>query len=133
MRSKSWFSSRREKSPIARHLRVLAMLAALGLPLALAVAGCSKKELPTQEFEVANDTPLTRAQALAAAKAECEEETRKSGIRSVLSIFSRLRPGSAERAFISCMEDKGFDPDAPEPFPERPEDDSLAVEIPAEN
>lgn len=110
-------------------LRALAILAALALPL----AACSKKDLPTEEFQVLQNTPEQRAQALAAAKAACEAETRKSGMKSVLSIFSRLRPGSAERAFIDCMEDRGFDPDAPEPFPERPDDEALAAELPAEN
>ncbi|MFD0986763.1 hypothetical protein [Methyloligella solikamskensis] len=110
------------------------LLIALLLAFTLPLAACSKKDLPTEEFQISTETPETRAQALAAAKTACEEQTRKSGMKSMLSIFSRLRPGSAERDFINCMEDKGFDPDAEEEaFPERPDDTSLATELPAEN
>jgi hypothetical protein len=101
--------------------------------LAVSLAACSKNELPTEEYQISSETPEMRAEALANAKIACEEQTRKSGMKSVLTIFSRMRPGSAERAFVSCMEDKGFDPDAPEAFPERPEDAVLASELPAEN
>ncbi|MEG6510108.1 hypothetical protein V6C03_14150 [Methyloligella sp. 2.7D] len=78
----------------------------------LGLAGCSKDKLPTDEFQILGDTSKTRAEALAAAKVQCEAETRKRGIKSVVSIFSRLRPGSAERDFRNCMQDKGFNPDA---------------------
>ena len=119
-------------APLSSAMRTTPLLAAVILAL-VALAGCSKKDLPTEEFQVLQETPETRAEALAKAKVRCEEQTRRSGMKSVLSIFSRLRPGSAERAFIECMEDKGFDPNAPEEFPERPDDKSLMTELPAEH
>ncbi len=119
---------------MSQALRSAPRLAALSLVLAISLAACSKKDLPTEEYQISSETPETRAEALAQAKIACEEQTRRSGMKSVLTIFSRMRPGSAERAFVSCMEDKGFDPEAAEAFPERPEDASLtAAELPAEN
>ncbi|ODA66858.1 hypothetical protein A7A08_02155 [Methyloligella halotolerans] len=112
---------------------ISSLLAVLLLAASLLIAGCSKKELPTDEFQVLQQTPEARAQALADAKTKCEEQTRKSGMKSMLSIFSRLRPGSAERAFVDCMEDKGFDPNSAEAFPERPEDGTLMSDVPPEN
>lgn len=122
---------RSDNGPMSHAMRPL--LVVLLLAFVLPLAACSKKDLPTEEFQISQETPETRAQAMAKAKIACEEETRRSGMKSMLSIFSRLRPGSAERDFINCMEDKGFDPEAPEPFPERPEDASLVTELPAEN
>ncbi|MCJ7599051.1 MAG: hypothetical protein MUO41_10605 [Methyloceanibacter sp.] len=88
--------------------RDVALLAALML-----LAGCSHPDLPP----VASTPSATPASATGdktdakyeAARKACKEETEKKGFGSVLGIFSRLRRGSAEEQFATCMKKQGYE------------------------
>jgi hypothetical protein len=86
--------------------RGVALLAALML-----LAGCSHPDLPpvasTPSATPASATK-TDAKYEAASKA-CKEETEKKGFGSVLGIFSRLRPGSSEADYVTCMKKQGYE------------------------
>ena len=46
---------------------------------------------------------------LEAAERACKEETKRKGIASIVGIFSRLRPGSADEDYIACMKARGYE------------------------
>jgi hypothetical protein len=54
-------------------------------------------------------TPDKPAEPLATATAICQEQTRAKGIKSVAAIFSRLRPGQADKEFADCMRGRGYE------------------------
>jgi hypothetical protein len=46
--------------------------------------------------------------ALEQASTACKESTLDKGTKSVLAIFTRLRPRAVDQDYISCMTNKGF-------------------------
>ena len=36
------------------------------------------------------------------------EQTREKGIKSVLAIVSRMRPGAVDEDYVNCMRNKGY-------------------------
>jgi hypothetical protein len=97
-----------------RRGRGLALLAALML-----LAGCSHQELPpvasTPSATPASATgdknteDAAKAKAYETASKACKEETEKKGFGSVLGIFSRLRPGSSQADYVTCMKKRGYE------------------------
>jgi hypothetical protein len=89
----------------------------LGLPLlacllAPLVPACSQLEPKPRDFTLAAQRPAKAEEAgkaLAAAELGCKEETRRKGIASVVSIFSRLRKGDADEDYIACMRRRGYE------------------------
>ena len=85
------------------------------------LAGCSRAELPPvaaastapaatpASATPAKDNGEAAAVKLQEASKACKEETRQKGIKSILGIFSRLRPGSTEADYTACMKRRGFD------------------------
>ena len=47
-------------------------------------------------------------QAFAQASLACKEQTRDKGIKSVLAIVSRMRPGAVDKDYVDCMRIKGY-------------------------
>ena len=39
----------------------------------------------------------------------CRAETEQKGIASIAAIYSRFRQGSADKDYIACMNDRGFE------------------------
>jgi hypothetical protein len=106
------------------------MLAAI--LLAASSQGCSRSEPPPTDVAVASEPPAKAwktgnkarktgkkagketakketANTLEAAEKACKEETKRKGIASVVGIFSRLRPGSADEDYRACMKGRGFE------------------------
>jgi hypothetical protein len=38
----------------------------------------------------------------------CKDKTREKGIKSVLAIVTRLRPGAVDEDYVNCMKSKGY-------------------------
>ena len=80
--------------------------------LATLLPGCSHYEPPAQEFVLVDQRPDKAKESkntVSAATAFCKLETQRKGIKSIASIFSRLRHGSAEKDFIACMKNRGYE------------------------
>ena len=83
----------------------LGAICALGLILsACSLAGPSSHSFTTATPTKAKPDPTALEQASTA----CKESTRVKGIKSVLAIVTRLRPGAVDRAYADCMKNKGF-------------------------
>lgn len=84
-------------------------LAALLLPILL--QGCSMSDPAPRQFVRVTETPVreTDAEKLEAARTACKEETKRKGIRSVVGILSRLRPGASDEDYIACMRARGYE------------------------
>jgi hypothetical protein len=39
----------------------------------------------------------------------CKVETKRKGMASIVGIFSRLRPGSADADYLACMKARGYE------------------------
>lgn len=86
-------------------LLVVCLLAPLG-------AACSQLEPKPRDFTLATQRPAKAEEAgntLEAAELACKEETKRKGIASVVSIFSRLRKGGADEDYIACMQRRGYE------------------------
>jgi hypothetical protein len=78
---------------------------ALGLVLsACSLAGPSSHTFTTATPTKAKPDPSALEQASAA----CKESTREKGIKSVLAIVSRMRPGAVDADYVNCMKNRGF-------------------------
>ena len=78
---------------------------ALGLMLsACSLAGPTPRTFTAAEQKPAKPDPT----ALEQASKTCKETTRDKGIKSVLAIVSRLRPGAVDEDYIACMKNKGY-------------------------
>jgi hypothetical protein len=94
---------------------LMARVAVAGLlagVLSIALAGCSRPELPNNDFVLTGERPAKAAEAgntAEAAKLACEAEIKKKGISSVVNIFSRFRRGSAEEDYVACMKRRGYE------------------------
>ena len=88
-------------------LSVVALAACL---LGASLAGCA--EPASHDFTLVGQRPAKAEEAhntLQNAEAACKEDTEKKGIANMLAIFSRLRPGSADKDYIACMKARGFE------------------------
>lgn len=90
--------------------------ARLAVALLVALAGCTGSEVKPGEFTVqpapgkkSKDGAAKASETLEAASVACKEQADKEGIKSLAAIFSRLRPGQAERAYAACMSERGFE------------------------
>lgn len=80
--------------------------------LATLLPGCSHYEPPAQEFVLVGqrqDKAIESNNTLPIATSVCKLETQNKGIKSITSIFSRLRHGSADKDFIACMKNRGYE------------------------
>ena len=79
----------------------------LGAP----VLGCASDPAP-HDFTLVGQRPAKAQEAgntIDAAEAACKQDTKTKGMANMLAIFSRLRPGSADKDYIACMKARGFE------------------------
>ena len=78
--------------------------------LSLMLSACSLAGPNPRTFSTAAEQkPVKPAdQALAQASQACKEQTREKGIKSVLAIVSRMRPGAVDEDYVNCMRNKGY-------------------------
>lgn len=87
----------------------MAFAACVGAAL---LTGCSLAEPRSHDFVLVEQRPAKAEETgntLEAAKSACKEETRRRGLSSIVGIFSRLRPGGADKDYIACMRGRGFE------------------------
>jgi hypothetical protein len=97
-------------------LRLRGSVLAAGLLAALS-QGCSQTQPAPKDTALASQRPAKTdetakketANTLEAAEKACKEDTKRKGIASVVGIFSRLRPGSADEDYRACMKGRGFE------------------------
>ena len=80
--------------------------------LGLALSACSLAGPAPRTFTPVESKPTkqeTEAAALEAASKSCKASTRDRGIKSVLAIVSRMRPGAVDEDYIACMKKKGYE------------------------
>jgi hypothetical protein len=81
--------------------------------LAATLSGCSRSEPTSRDFILVGQSPAKAngtEDGLEAAKEACNAETKQSGIRSMVAIVSRLRPGKVDEDYIACMKARGYEP-----------------------
>lgn len=74
--------------------------------------GCSRTMPAPKDVALTSHSPAKAeetANTFEAAQRACKEETKRKGIASVVGIFSRLRPGSADQDYLACMKARGFE------------------------
>ena len=77
--------------------------------LGLMLSACSLAGPPSHTFTTATPTPAKPdPTALEQASTACKESTREKGIKSVLAIVTRMRPGAVDRDYVNCMKNKGY-------------------------
>jgi hypothetical protein len=59
---------------------------------------------PAAEQKRAKPDPVAVEQA----SQVCKDQTRDRGIKSVLAIVTRMRPGAVDEDYIDCMKRKGY-------------------------
>lgn len=90
----------------AKLTSALAAVCALGLVLtACSLAGPNPHTF-TPEAESKRIKP--DATAIEQASKICKDQTREKGIKSVLAIVTRMRPGAVDEDYIECMKQKGY-------------------------
>ena len=80
--------------------------------LAVLTSGCSQSQPSSKDFALVSQTPAKAAEGkntLQEAERACKAETQRKGIASIVGIFSRLRPGSADADYIACMKARGYE------------------------
>lgn len=90
----------------ARFTLAVAALSALGFMLsACSLAGPTPRTFTTE----AEQKPVKPDdKALAQASQICKDQVREKGIKSVLAIVSRMRPGAVNQEYVNCMKNKGY-------------------------
>ena len=86
--------------------------AALAACLLAAFTGCSYTEPAPRDFTLVGQRPAKAQEAgntLPAAEAACKQDTKTKGMANMLAIFSRFRPGSADKDYIACMKARGYE------------------------
>jgi hypothetical protein len=76
------------------------------------LGGCAGSEPAPRDFTLVDQRPAKAAEAgntLEAAEKACKEDTKTKGMSNVLAIFSRFRPGSADKDYIACMKRRGYE------------------------
>ena len=74
----------------------------------LMLSACSFIGPPSQSFTSAENQAKPDPKALEQASASCKQSTFDKGTKSMLAIFTRLRPNALNQDYISCMKNKGF-------------------------
>ena len=80
--------------------------------LAVSAPGCSQSQPSPKDFTRISERPAKPEQTedkLEAAERACKAETKRKGMASIVGIFSRLRPGSADADYIACMKARGYE------------------------
>jgi len=80
--------------------------------LAAWLTGCSYTEPAPRDFTLVGQRPAKAQEAdnmLQAAEAACKQDTKTKGMANMLAIFSRFRPGSADKDYIACMKARGYE------------------------
>jgi hypothetical protein len=67
-----------------------------------------KKKDTTATPTPAPAAPVDPGAALTAAINACKNDTVTKGTKSVLAIFSHMRPGAADEDYVACMKGKGY-------------------------
>ena len=76
------------------------------------LAGCGHSEPAPRDFTLVDQRPAKALEAgntLDVAEKACKLETETKGMSNVLAIFSRFRPGSADKDYIACMKRRGYE------------------------
>jgi hypothetical protein len=77
--------------------------------LGFMLSACSLAGPASHSFTTATATPAKPdPTALEQASAACKESTRDKGIKSVLAIISRMRPGAVDADYVECMKKRGY-------------------------
>jgi hypothetical protein len=79
--------------------------------LATWLTGCASEPAP-RGFTLVGQRPAKAVEAgntVEAAEAACKEDIKTKGMANMLAIFSRFRPGSADKAYIACMKTRGYE------------------------
>ena len=79
--------------------------------LSLMLSACSLAGPNPRTFSTAAEQKPVKPddQALEQASQACKsEQTREKGIKSVLAIVSRMRPGAVDEDYVNCMRNKGY-------------------------
>lgn len=95
-------------SPMSR-VKVAVLAACLFGPL---LSSCGHNDPAPRDFTLVDQRPAKAQEAgntLEAAEAACKDETKRKGIASVLSIFSRFSKGSADQDYVACMKARGYE------------------------
>ena len=80
--------------------------------LGACLTGCSYTEPAPRDFTLVGERPAKAQEAgnaLPAAEAACKQDTKTKGMANMLAIFSRFRPGSADKDYIACMKARGYE------------------------
>lgn len=90
----------------AKLTSALAAVCALGLVL----TACSLAGPNPHTFTPEAESKRTKPDATAIEQASkiCKDQTREKGIKSVLAIVTRMRPGAVDEDYIECMKQKGY-------------------------
>ena len=76
------------------------------------LAACSLNEAAPKNFTLVSQGPAKAEEAgntLKEAEKDCQKETTRKGIASVINILSRFRKGSADEDYIACMKARGYE------------------------
>jgi hypothetical protein len=76
------------------------------------LAGCGHSEPAPRDFTLVDQRPAKALEAgntLDAAEKACKLDAETKGMSNVLAIFSRFRPGSADKDYIACMKRRGYE------------------------
>src|SRR5262245_10732399 len=77
--------------------------------LALMLSACSLAGPSSLTFTTATHTNAKPdPTALEQASAACKESTREKGIKSVLAIVTRMRPGAVDEDYVNCMKNRAY-------------------------
>lgn len=80
--------------------------------LGAVASACSLVEPAPKDFTLVDQRPAKAEETgntLEKAELACKEEAKQKGIKSVVSIFARLRKGSADEDYVACMKNRGYD------------------------
>ena len=72
-------------------------------------AGHSGKVKKGKKGKIDKDVPLGAALEYQTAVNDCGEQATKATQRSLLTIFTHLRPGAYTESYVACMKKKGYD------------------------
>jgi hypothetical protein len=76
--------------------------------LGLTLCACSLAGPADHTFTGSDAKTLQDKTAIEQASKTCKDDTRDKGIKSVLAIVTRMRPGAVDEDYIACMKDKGY-------------------------
>jgi hypothetical protein len=77
-----------------------------------ALTACSYSEPTPRDFTLVGQRAAKANEAgntIEAAEIACKADTKEKGRANMLAIFSRFRPGSADKDYIACMKARGYE------------------------